>query len=104
MDETARKVCRREQALILSRIEESLQGETVDLLVLDEVLDAVNTGMLEDARLRSLVEAKKPELEIVLTGRGPAPWLVEAADYISEIKKIKHPFDRGIQGRIGIEQ
>ena len=43
------------------------------------------------------------EVEVVLTGRNPAPRLVEAADYVSEIRKIKHPYDKGVTARKGIE-
>ena len=47
---------------------------------------------------------EKPEsLEVVLTGRDPDKRLVDLADYVSEIRKIKHPFDRGILARKGIE-
>ena len=47
---------------------------------------------------------EKPEsLEVVLTGRDPDEKLVELADYVSEIRKVKHPFDRGIRARRGIE-
>ena len=47
---------------------------------------------------------KKPKcLEVVLTGRDPDEKLVELADYVSEIRKLKHPFDRGIRARRGIE-
>ena len=41
--------------------------------------------------------------EVVLTGRNPSPALMEAADYITEMKKIKHPFDQGCRSRKGIE-
>ena len=49
------------------------------------------------------LEKKPKELEIVLTGRNPDEKLVELADYVSEIKKVKHPFDQGIYARKGIE-
>ncbi len=53
---------------------------------------------------RSSSSEKKPkELEIVLTGRNPDEKLIELADYVSEIKKVKHPFDQGIYARKGIE-
>ena len=47
---------------------------------------------------------KPNELEVVLTGREPAPELMELADYLSDIQKIKHPFDQGIPARSGIEK
>lgn len=110
MNEETKARCRAEQGQILGRIQEALYGETrgagteePDLVVLDEVLDAVNTGMLDEGDLRSLVETKPSALELVLTGRNPPAWLLDAADYVSEIKKVKHPYDRGIPARIGVE-
>jgi cob(I)alamin adenosyltransferase len=104
MDAQAKVLCGEEQRRILDRVLEALAAGEVDLLVLDEVIDAVNAGMLDEGEFRSLVENKAPELELVLTGRQPPGWLIEKADYVSEIKKIKHPFDRGISARTGIEK
>ncbi|MDR1352909.1 MAG: cob(I)yrinic acid a,c-diamide adenosyltransferase [Treponema sp.] len=103
MDGETKKLCAEEQKKIMKKIRERLSGEAADLLVLDEILDAVNINMLDEAELRSLIENKPAELEIVLTGRNPAPWLAEAADYISDVRKVKHPYDRGIKARAGIE-
>ncbi|MDR1412301.1 MAG: cob(I)yrinic acid a,c-diamide adenosyltransferase, partial [Spirochaetaceae bacterium] len=72
--------------------------------VLDEILDAVNINMLGEEELRSLIKDKPAGLEIVLTGRNPTPWLAEAADYFSDVRKVKHPYDRGIKARAGIER
>jgi cob(I)alamin adenosyltransferase len=49
------------------------------------------------------LENRPEDLEVVLTGRNPAPELAELADYISEIRKIRHPYDRGIPARRGVE-
>lgn len=73
------------------------------LLVLDEVLDVCNCGMLKKERLLEFLKTKPEELEVVMTGRNPAPELVELADYVTRMEKIKHPFDRGIYARRGIE-
>ncbi|MDR3333403.1 MAG: cob(I)yrinic acid a,c-diamide adenosyltransferase [Treponema sp.] len=104
MDEAAKAACANEQGKVWNRVMEAIQAEPVDLLVLDEVLDALTTKMLDEQVFRSFVENKPAELELVLTGRGPAEWLVEKADYISEVKKVKHPFDRGMPARVGIEK
>jgi cob(I)alamin adenosyltransferase len=104
MDEKARTLCRGEQEGIMKKILETLAVEQADLLILDEVLDALNTGMLDEAAFRAFIINKPPDLEVVLTGRNPAPWLVEAADYFSDVQKVKHPYDRGIKARIGIER
>ena len=74
-----------------------------DLLVLDEVMGALSCQLIDEDLLRSLVEQKPERLELVMTGRNPPDWLIEAADYVSKIKKVKHPYDRGVSARRGIE-
>lgn len=90
---------------LLQQIEEKLwmkQGEN-RLVVLDEVLHACNKELLEEQRLCEFLDACPEKTEVVLTGRNPSAALMERADYISEIHKIKHPYDRGITARKGIE-
>lgn len=73
-----------------------------DMIVLDEVFDACNMGLLDKETLKSLVADYSGEL--VMTGhRDIDEWFLKIADYITEVKKIKHPFDRGITARKGIE-
>ena len=74
-----------------------------DMLVLDELMAAYNYGILLNDRVHRFLETKPEKLEIVMTGRNPSEELMEYADYISEIKKIKHPFDRQVTARKGIE-
>ncbi len=78
--------------------------EEIDLLFLDEVLHAVNYDMLPENVLLNFLENKPEKLEVVLTGYHPSKRLMEAADYISFIDKIKHPFDCGVPERLGIEK
>lgn len=73
------------------------------LLVLDEALGACTAGMLDESRLLALLAAKPDGLEVALTGRDPSQALVDAADYVTEMRKIKHPYGRGIAAREGIE-
>ena len=73
------------------------------LLVMDEFVAAYNHGMIDREKALNFLKNKPEELEVVLTGREPAPELVELADYVSEIQKRKHPFDQGIPARKGIE-
>jgi cob(I)alamin adenosyltransferase len=103
MDDTEKDCCGAEQRRILAEIAGAVQEEGWDLLVLDEVLDALNSGLIGEAAFRSFLEALPPEPEIAITGRNPPAWLMEQADYITEMKKRKHPFDRGIPARTGIE-
>ena len=73
------------------------------LLILDEVIGALNAKVFEMPKLIEFLRHKPENLEVVLTGRNPAPELVEIADYVSEMRKVKHPMDKGIMAREGIE-
>ncbi len=77
-------------------------AKNYDMLVLDEIFHAVNKGFAPITAVLEMIE-NTPDTEIVLTGRDPAEELCKAADYITEMKKIKHPFDNGIKARKGIE-
>lgn len=73
------------------------------LLVLDEALHAVNLGYISLESMLDFLKEKPEHLEVVLTGRNPKEALCEVADYITEMKKVKHPFDKGIGARHLIE-
>lgn len=74
------------------------------LLILDEVIGALNAKVFEMPKVIEFLRHKPENLEVVLTGRNPAPELVEIADYVSEMRKVKHPMDKGIMAREGIEK
>lgn len=63
----------------------------------------LKAGLVPLAELLALVQAKPPELNLVLTGRGAPPELVDVADLVSEIQPVKHPFQQGIKAQRGIE-
>lgn len=70
------------------------------LIVLDEVIHALNAGMIVKEKLERVLDK---DCEIVLTGRDAPDWIVDRADYVSDVRKIKHPYDNGVQARVGIE-
>ena len=72
------------------------------LLILDEIIDIVNFDILSLSEVVSAI-VKSPAEEIVLTGRNPKKEFLEIADYHTHFEKIKHPFDKGINARKGIE-
>lgn len=74
-----------------------------DLLFLDETLYTIDAGLLSEELLIEELKKKPTKLEVVLTGRNPSEQLIELADYVSEIKKVKHPFEQGISSRKGVE-
>ena len=77
--------------------------QDIFLLVMDELIAAYNHNLLDREKVLTFLREKPEHLEVVLTGRDPAPELVELADYVSEIQKKKHPFDAGLPARRGIE-
>ena len=79
-------------------------AEKIDLLILDEVVGACDRGVFNKEALLEFLRNKPENLEVVMTGRNPFPELVELADYVSEICKRKHPKDKGIMARVGIER
>ena len=74
-----------------------------DMLVLDELMDAYELGVVGKNAVSDLIKNKPAELELVITGHKPIDWILDAADYVTEMKKIKHPYDKGVMGRRGIE-
>ena len=74
-----------------------------DMIVLDEAALAYHYGLFDSADFNDFLEEERNSTEIVITGRHPAPELRELADYITEMKKEKHPFDSGVAARKGIE-
>ena len=74
-----------------------------DLIVLDEAVSAYNYAMIDGERLTEFLRLEGNRREIVLTGRNPLPELIELSDYISEMKKVKHPYDKGVNARKGVE-
>lgn len=89
-----------EKAIMICR----QSGENVRrVLVLDEIMAVCNYGLVDIEFLLSFLADKPEKLEIVMTGRKPLEELCEIADYITEMKKLKHPYDKGLTARIGIE-
>lgn len=79
-------------------------AQDADLLVLDEVMAALHCDFLTVEQVEAYLQKKPEQLEVVLTGRYPPLELMECADYISEIQSVKHPYEKGIPAREGIER
>jgi len=87
----------------LVRLTEQATRKTYDVLILDEIVFCLSMGLGQFDDVKRLVEQRDPAVEIVLTGRGATPELIELADLVTEMKNIKHPFDRGVGARLGID-
>ena len=73
------------------------------LLVMDELIDACNAGMVDSSEVVRFLHERPDGLEVVLTGRNPSDDLKDCADYYTHMGKVKHPFDNGLRAREGIE-
>lgn len=87
----------------LLMLEELIANEDFDLLILDEIIISVRDQYIGEDVLIGFIRNKPEFLELVLTGRGATPALIELADYVSYVEKVKHPFDRSVSSRKGIE-
>ena len=80
----------------------SVLGMTFDLLVIDEACAALKYDLVDPDLIKQAI-SQKSEREIVLTGRDPEQFLLDAADYITDMVCVRHPYERGITAREGIE-
>ena len=80
-----------------------LARERFTMVVLDEINNCVAQGWLPQEELLEWLRSVRGEVEVVLTGRGAPPALVEAADYVTEMRNLRHPMDSGGRPRRGIE-
>lgn len=95
-----------DRVLVLAAFEKAkrmcLEGN-YDLVVLDEIFWAIKEGLLSENEVLSLIRSRSSNCELILTGRGAPSSLEEEADYVTYVKKAKHPFDKGIISRCGID-
>jgi len=87
----------------LAAAREAITSGSYDLVVLDEINVAIYFNLIEPEEVLQLIKDKSPHVELILTGRNADSRLIEAADLVTEMVKIKHPFDKGIKARKGIE-
>ena len=80
-----------------------ISGAEYQLVILDEINVAMRYGLVPEEDVLAVINARFPSIEVVLTGRGASDALIGSADLVTEMVPVKHPFDRGIAARHGIE-
>ncbi|MFX1300007.1 MAG: cob(I)yrinic acid a,c-diamide adenosyltransferase [Promethearchaeota archaeon] len=88
-------------ALVHAR--EIIKKGKVDFLILDEINVAMDFGLISTQEVVTLIKSRPTHMEIILTGRYAHPTIVEMADLVSEVKEVKHPYQKGIGARRGVE-
>ena len=94
---------RAQAAAALAEAQRAVAGGDYDVVVLDEVNVAVAKGLLSAQDVLAVVAAKPKHVELILTGRGAPPELIQHADLVTEMVEIKHPYQRGVLARAGID-
>jgi cob(I)alamin adenosyltransferase len=87
----------------LEHLTKSAMNRKFDVLILDEIIYCISKGLANIEDVRKLIESRDLHVEIILTGREATPKLIALADLVTEMKNIKHPFDKGTAARQGIE-
>ncbi len=89
---------------MLEKILTALQKGQTDFVVLDEITHACRFELADTELLEQILESGKGEgTEILLTGRSPSRHLLEVSDYITEMQCIRHPYEKGVLARRGVE-
>ena len=83
--------------------ERAIQSGTWDLVILDEINYATSYGMLDPAKVVETLKARPEMVHVILTGRNAHPSLVEVADTVTEMREVKHAYQKGILAQRGIE-
>ena len=81
----------------------AVKEELYQMIIVDEMLSAYQGGFVDKSTVLALMQLCKGSIELVFTGRNPAKELLDRADYITEMKKERHPYEKGITARAGIE-
>lgn len=74
-----------------------------DLVILDEINYAISYGMLDPAKVAEILKNKPPMVHVILTGRNAHPTIVELADTVTEMRQVKHAYEKGVEAQRGIE-
>ncbi|EGG41290.1 cob(I)alamin adenosyltransferase [Candidatus Nitrosarchaeum limnium SFB1] len=82
---------------------EKIQSGKYDIVILDEINYAINLGLIKIEDVINLIKSKPPRLDLILTGNYAKDKIIELADLVTEMKEIKHPFQRGIKAKKGID-
>ena len=101
-DEEKLRVRQEYETLLETAVKHACSG-ACDMLVLDESVGACSAAVLDEDTLLAFLREKPKALEVVLTGRSPSERMLELADYVTDMHKVKHPYDQGVLARKGVE-
>lgn len=80
-----------------------IRSSTYDMVIMDEFNNLLSSGLATMDDINAIIKEKPPHMELIFTGRGAPQELIKIADYVTEMRMLKHPFSKGIKARRGIE-
>jgi cob(I)alamin adenosyltransferase len=83
--------------------EKAIMSGQWDLVILDEINYAISYGMLHPGRVVETLRGKPEQVHVILTGRNAHPTIIELADTVTEMKQVKHAYEKGVLAQRGIE-
>ncbi|TCL55468.1 cob(I)alamin adenosyltransferase [Kineothrix alysoides] len=103
MSDADKKEITREHNEILKEVMRKIESGGYGMVILDEITYPYELDLIDKSEVERLIKEKPPSLELVLTGREPDELFLEYADYITRMKCIRHPYEKGIPARRGVE-
>jgi cob(I)alamin adenosyltransferase len=88
---------------VLESLTQTAEKRFYDVLILDEIIFCLSKNLAKFEDVRRIIDRRASGVEIIMTGRGATKELIEIADLVTEMKSVKHPFEKGIGARRGIE-
>jgi cob(I)alamin adenosyltransferase len=88
----------------IEKVKFLMASQDYDIIILEEANVAVKCGLISVTDLLDMISSKPENIELVITGRDAAPEVIEQADLVTEMKEIKHYFQKGVTARVGIEK
>ena len=87
----------------LAKFQQAMAGGRYDLIILDEIIMAIDFDLLKLEDVLKAIAKKPPELHLILTGRNAPAELIETADLVTDMQEIKHTYSQGVSAQKGIE-
>ncbi|MHC4872015.1 MAG: cob(I)yrinic acid a,c-diamide adenosyltransferase [Planctomycetota bacterium] len=103
LSEAEKEEIRKETICHLDSITKEIEAGKPDMVILDEIVYLLSYNLVNEETLLNFIKDKPKNLHLVMTGRGATEGLIEAADLVTEMKEVKHPFADGIEAQRGIE-
>lgn len=88
----------------LRKVKSAIASAAYDIIILEEANVAITLGLLSVQNILEIISNKPDDKELIITGRGADPLIIEKADLVTEMKEVKHYFHKGVKARTGIEK